>query len=396
MMQDIKPIQNTSMLANNELVSPASSKTEVVHNNPPALTKKRIGHKKAAGIIVFIAVLSAITFFVLYVIWSLQSRDAGADKKAFLISKGENAISVAKRLEDEGLIRNAKVFRTLLLITEKADDIKAGEFDISSAMTPQEIISVLTAKAPPERDVNVVIPEGFTLAQIDARFANAGIIKEGDLLNGSGAIYAYEFLPECPARHQNDDGQYVCNVEYMSLEGYLFPDTYRFKRDSTTDIIVGKMLDNFDKKLSLPLRSDIAIQNKSIKDIVIMASILEKEVRSDVDKTLVAGILWKRLNQLYPLQVDAPVLYALELAGRAKLKGQTLTLEDLQVDSAYNTYKYKGLPPGAISNPGLASIDSAIDLENSNYFSYLSAPDGTTIFSRTLTEHNRAKIRYLR
>ena len=162
------------------------------------------------------------------------------------------------------------------------------------------------------------------------------------------------------------------------------------------------MLDNFDKKLTQDLRKEISRQSKTIFEIVTMASMLEKEVKDFEAKKLVSGILWKRLENGISLQVDATITY---LAGKktthpegvaSRPYGARISIEDLQIDSPYNTYKYKGLPLGPISNPGLESILAAIYPKESDFWYYLSTPDGKTIFSKTLQEHNLAKAKYLR
>jgi UPF0755 protein len=175
----------------------------------------------------------------------------------------------------------------------------------------------------------------------------------------------------------------------MSLEGFLFPDTYQISYSAGEKDIIRMMLANFDKKLTKDLREEIVRQNKTIFEIVTMASLLEKEVRTAEDKKLVAGVLWKRLKNRIPLQVDAAVSY---ITGKKTVK---ITKEDTQIDSPYNTYKYLGLPLGPISNPGLESIKASIYPKESRYWYYLSTPEGQTIFSRTLEEHNIAKAKYL-
>jgi len=180
-------------------------------------------------------------------------------------------------------------------------------------------------------------------------------------------------------------------VEELSsdLEGYLFPDTYEISPEDGTEEIINKMLDNFDKKLSLKLREEIASQEKTVHEIVIMASLIEKEVRTLEDKKIVSGILWKRIEVGMPLQVDATITY---ITGR---KSTEILKQELEIDSPYNTYKYKGLPFGPICNPGLESILAAVYPESSEYWFYLSTPEGETIFSKTLKKHNEARAEHL-
>ncbi|MEK7149015.1 MAG: endolytic transglycosylase MltG, partial [Patescibacteria group bacterium] len=180
------------------------------------------------------------------------------------------------------------------------------------------------------------------------------------------------------------------------LEGYLFPDTYRLYKDASADDVIRKMLGNFDRKLTKDMRNEIILQRKTIYEIVTIASLIEKEVKSPEDKVLVSGILWKRLQLKIALQVDASIIY-IKTNGRSQLNGgEKVLYEDLKIDSPYNTYKYRGLPPGPISNPGLESIEAAIYPKQSPYLFYISTPDGKTIYSKTLEEHNTAVAKYLR
>jgi len=173
-----------------------------------------------------------------------------------------------------------------------------------------------------------------------------------------------------------------------NLEGFLFPDTYYLPVDVTPEKVVEIMTTNFDKKMA-PFKEEIEGQGKTIFEIVIMASLLEKEVKTFEDKELVSGILWKRLKNNIPLQVDATISY---ITGKQTTR---ISREETQIDSPYNTYKYLGLPIGPICNPGIDSIKAAIYPKNSQYWYYLSTSEGKTIFSETLEEHNLAKAKYL-
>ena len=202
-------------------------------------------------------------------------------------------------------------------------------------------------------------PEGFTLKQIDARLTKAGLIKAGEIL------------------------------KQPQLEGYLFPDTYRFNQEATLDEIIARMRENFDRKLSQYLRNEIARQDKTIKEIIIMASLLEKEVATDQDRQIVSGIFWQRIKDNYPLQSCATIAYIL---GVDKWR---YSVTDTKVESLYNTYQNIGLLPGPICNPGLSAIEAAVYPEPNDYYFFLSKPDGETVFSKTLEEHNENKTKYL-
>jgi len=179
-----------------------------------------------------------------------------------------------------------------------------------------------------------------------------------------------------------------------SLEGYLFPDTYRVFASSTIEEVVSKLLDNFDNKLTPQMRSDIKAQGKSISEIVIMASIIEKEApfygKDNSDAKIVSGIFWNRLANKQALQSDATLSFIF------KDNKPTHEGNDLNNLSPYNTYKYRGLPPGPICNPGLLALEAAIYPKRSDYNYFLTAPDGNIYYAKTYAEHLQNKYKYLK
>jgi len=294
-----------------------------------------------------------ILFFGLFFLWQgiYLSKNPFSEKEViFNVEKGQNLFQIGENLEKEGLIKNKFFFDFYLFLKGAQKKLQAGEYLISPsegiAEVAKKIISGDTAR------ISVTIPEGFTVKQIEEKL-NLKLPGE-------------------------------------NLEGFLFPDTYQFPLRVSGEEVVKKMRDNFEKKLTLDLREEIERQEKTIFEIITMASLIEKEVKTKEDKEMVSGILWKRLKNNIPLQVDATITY---LTGKKTTK---IPLEDLQIDSPYNTYKYKGLPLGPICNPGLDSIKAAIYPKNSEYWYYLSTPEGETIFSKTLEEHNIAQAKYLK
>ncbi|MCL4406449.1 MAG: endolytic transglycosylase MltG [Patescibacteria group bacterium] len=218
----------------------------------------------------------------------------------------------------------------------------------------------------------ITIPEGYTVAQIDELLTEVGVLKGGKLANFKPADFDYPFL----------DG-----VSGDSLEGFLFPDTYEFFLNSPSRVVAAKFLDNFGRKASGFLEPEIAYKT------LILASMIEKEVPdTNGDRELVAGILENRLEAGMFLNVDATVCYAESPLGCAGVEDI-----DFGVDSRYNTYHYRGLPPGPIANPGISAIKAAAHPRRSDYLYYLSRPDTQeTIFSKTLDEHNKNIVKYLK
>jgi UPF0755 protein len=269
--------------------------------------------------------------------------------KIFSVEKGQGLFEIGENLEKEGLIKSKIFFDFYILLVGKQKNLQAGKYFLSSSMNIPEIAKKIISGDIAK--VKVTIPEGSTVKEIEEK------------LN-----------LELPGEN---------------LEGYLFPDTYYFPIDVSGEEVVRIMKENFEKKIS-PYKEEIEKSGKTLKEIIIMASLIEKEVKTKEEKELVSGILWKRLENGIPLQVDATITYI------TKKKTTKISLEDLQIDSPYNTYKYKGLPPGPICNPGLESILAALYPKDSDYWYYLSTPEGKTIFSKTLAEHNIAKEKYLK
>jgi len=296
----------------------------------------------------------------------------------FLVEKGEGAKEISVKLKKEGLIRWSSLFRFYVLIKEVSGKLKAGKYLFSKAMNIPDMVDKFVSGDVVKKEITII--EGWNLKDIGEYFEEKGITTLEELFQISQSkIWKSEEFDFLEGKSNR-----------VGLEGYLFPDTYEIYQKTNLEEIVRKMLNNFDKKLSSDLREEIEKQGKSIFEIVTMASLLEKEVQTLEDKKIVSGILWERLKNKIPLQVDATIIY---LTGK---KSSKISREETQIDSPFNTYKYKGLPLGPICNPGLESILAAIYPEDSDYLYYLSTPEGETIFSRTLEEHNMAKAKYLK
>jgi UPF0755 protein len=296
--------------------------------------------------------------------------------KIFQIKKGEGAIKIAENLEKEGLIKSRLLFLLFTFLKNQTKNLKAGIYYLSPSMTIPEIMEKIVKGEVASQKITII--EGWSKKEIGEYLEKLNLIKKEDFENAIKKDYSqeFDFLKDKPRG--------------ADLEGYLFPDTYEIKLGESAEEIVKKMLKNFGDKLTPDLQKEIKKQNKKIFEILILASLLEKEVKTKEDKELVAGILWKRLENKMPLQVDATITY---ITGKKTTK---ISIEETQIDNPYNTYKYLGLPPGPICNPGLESILAAIYPKESDYWYYLSAPDGKTIFSKTLQEHNIAKAKYLK
>jgi UPF0755 protein len=302
-----------------------------------------------------------------------------SEKKNFVIKRGDGVKQIAFNLEKEGIISGKDFFEIYVWQKKAAGNLQAGEYELSPSMTIPEIVELFIRGKIKFNEVLVTIPEGFSNDDIDKRLSENGLIKRMEFLdfdkNPSLDLSKYEFLQDKP----NEIG----------LQGYYFPDTYRYYNNSSAESIAEKMLDNFDKKLLPSLRKEIKKQGKSVFEIIVLASIIEKEAKFSEDMKKIAGVFQNRLNAGKPLESDATINY-ITGSGRARS-----TFEDLQIDSPYNTYRYSGLPPGPISNPGIEAIKAAIYPEKSDYFYFLTKEDGKAVFSKTYQEHLRNKNKYL-
>ncbi|MFH1451506.1 MAG: endolytic transglycosylase MltG [bacterium] len=320
------------------------------------------------------------------------------------IEKGEGITEIGQKLEKNGLIGNRIFFQTYVFLQGKAKKIKAGNYTFLQEITIPEIVKKLVFGEVTMQ--TITIPEGWGIIDIVRLLEAKQILMRTEFYEVSGFPVVDPIVnaansslaDECGMnldllRSSELSGEFFFLQDKppeLNLEGYLFPDTYEIGIDESAEDIIRKMLANFDTKMSSDLRTEITRQEKTIFAVVTMASMLEKEVKTLEDKKIVAGILWKRLSAGMPLQVDATIIYS---AGRDSDGSYTV---DTTLCSEYNTYKHKGLPYGPISNPGLESIIAAIYPQKSAYWYYLSASDGTTMFSKTYEEHLYKTINYLR
>ncbi|MDD5144752.1 MAG: endolytic transglycosylase MltG [Candidatus Pacebacteria bacterium] len=337
-------------------------------------------------------ILIALCLLFLFSSVHLPKDPFSENEKVFIIRSGEGSKEIAQNLEKEGIIRWSLVFRAYVLATGISDNLQAGSYSLSSSKSVFQIARKLKKGEIVQK--KITIPEGWSLRDIGNYFEEKEIAKSQELWDVTG-IPAQDYSKSeklIPPKDFSAEFEFLKDKsKSVGLEGYLFPDTYVVIPGEGNVEIVRKMLSNFDKKLTPELRAEIARQQKSIFDIITMASIIEKEVMNDEDRKTVSGIFWKRLSAGMPLQACPSVNY---VTGK---KSTQITKEEMEIDSPFNTYKYAGLPLGPISNPGLKSIEAAIYPTKSSYWYFLNRQDtGETVFSKNLTEHNIATAKYLR
>lgn len=319
---------------------------------------------KKISILLTIILVFSFSFYLYYREGSLPVNKTVKSTKIFVVSQGAPLQEIVSSLSKEDLIRNKLIFYFIVKKLGLEKSIQAGDFRLSPSMSAQEIAKALTHGT---LDVWVTLIEGTRkeeMAQV--------ISKELD-------------IPETEF------------IKYAS-EGYLFPDTYLLPKEATAGSVINILENNFRSKFDADLENQAKAKELSKDEVVILASLVEKEEPNDEERPAVAGIILKRLQADWPLQIDATVQYALGYQSEEKSWWKKeLSLDDLKVDSEYNTYKNKGLPPAPIANPGLASIKAVIEADTSTpYWYYLHDKKGVTHYAKTIEEHNANIRKYLR
>jgi UPF0755 protein len=317
------------------------------------------------GVLLFILCMFAALYFGYFFV-----SPAGTDKQEeiFVVKKGSGLSSIAAQLEERGLIKGRYLFMLWAYVKGCARDIKAGEYSFNRSMAPAKILGMLTSGE--VKTYSFTIPEGLTAEQIADLLGRRNLVNQRDfvsLVRDSNLVASH-------------------HVNGTSLEGYLFPDTYVISRDMGARDLIDLMVDRYwevfnsvvgDRELPMPM-----------KDIVTLASIVEKETGLAEERPVIASVFLNRLKKKMRLESDPTVIYGLE-----DFTGN-LTRKDLRASSPYNTYIHHGLPPGPIANPGKEALKAVIHPADTDYLYFVSKNDGSHHFSSTLKEHNRAVYKY--
>ncbi|MBO5128973.1 MAG: endolytic transglycosylase MltG [Oscillospiraceae bacterium] len=321
------------------------------------------------------------------------------------ITSEDDIDTIAAKLNQAGLIRYPSLFKLYADLAVDEGEISTGTFTLNTLYDYHALVNSMSASSSTRKVIEgVLIPEGFTCKQIFARLEEYGVCSASELeaYAAEGELDEYWFLENL------ERGDKYC------LEGYLFPATYDFYENSSPKQALEKMLDAFDAYYSAEMQEQLAATNErlsammlangctqeyvdahqlTVRDIVTVASLIEKEMAGEEEARTIASVIYNRLTQDEEheryLNIDAAIFYAL---GEHK---EALTSEDLQVDSPYNTYLYSGLVPGPIANPGLACLKAALDFEDTSYYYYVLNPEvGEHDFSKTYEEHDKKVQKY--
>lgn len=348
------------------------------------LVKKKKIFSKLWFLLTAIFLLLFISLFTLtaWVVWATGAPAQSGKAKIFVITENESVAEIAERLKNEGLIRDELIFRiysrincegmtlnnlsTIFKKYSTADclsgNIQAGSFKLSPKMSLSTLSLKLTSG---KLDSWIKLVEGLRIEEIATKLEKQYPLKKEDFIK-------------------------------VAKEGYMFPDTYLFKVNSTAKEVADKMEANFNQKLDQSLQAKIKTQGLNLEEGVVLASLIERESQNTSERPIIAGILLKRLREGWRLEVDATIQFALGYDTENKTWWRkSLTAEDLAINNPYNSRKFAGLPPGPICNPGLSALKAVGEPEESDYYFYLHDAKGQVHFAKTLSEHNANKAKYL-
>lgn len=322
--------------------------------------------------IIFTGILSICVIYGIYGILQLFTPLQGAEMRSITIVSGDHMRNIAEKMVSIGIARDVFATELYLRIVRFSGTVKAGIYDIHHG-TNAMAAGLLFLQGVPKKEKTVTIIEGWTIQEIaeylkKEGFQSSDSVMQNTLENWSGQFSLFKDMR-------------------VPLEGFYFPDTYRVFAETRAEDVTAKALSNFEKKVISLMPANTSIEK--IYSIITLASIIEKEVSGDEDRALVADIFQRRIAIGMPLQSDATVNY---VTGKHILQA---TYQDIQVDSPYNTYRVRGLPPGPICNPGVSSVHAVLYPQANGYLFFLTTKDGKVIYSKTFNEHIKNKQRYL-
>jgi UPF0755 protein len=306
-------------------------------------------------------------------------RGYGGDAQFVEVPAGASPRAIAARLVDAGVVRDATTFRVALWFTGRARDLKAGEYRFAEARSAVQVVETIARGQIYTQPVT--FREGLTIGEMAEVYETRGLGPRAAFVGAAR------------------DASLIRDLDAVAtdLEGYLFPDTYPVPRQAPAPVLIAQMVRGFRAALPQPLIDAATAQGLSVRQVVTLAALVEKETAQDAERPLVAAVYRNRLRLGMPMQADPTVIFALQRAGRWN---GNLTRADLEFDSPYNTYRYPGLPPGPIAAPGRRALEAVVQPAAVDFLYFVSRNDGTHVFAATLAEHNRNvaewQIKYFR
>ncbi len=420
--EEMPPIQD--YLDPSTLQDQPEEPQEDIPEEEPPLPKRRPRTKKGYGLlgiphiistVIWLAITLAIGVSLGRLVWVCAAEVLAfgrPDKEYVLtVSSADNIDTIAAKLKNLGLIKYPELFKLYADLTDAEEEISVGTFTLNSKFDYMALVNSMSYHSPARESIELLIPEGYTCAQIFALLEENGVCSAAELEEyaANGEIKDRWFL------------EGVARGDKYCLEGYLFPDTYQFYTDDEPGRVIGKFLDNFDNRFTDLMKSRLdplnerlakvlasrgydeeTIEERKItfRDVVIIASMIEKETANDSESYEISSVIYNRLTNPanYPyLNIDATIIYA--LGGNIDPetgKTKPLTYDDLAMEHPYNTYTVKGLIPGPISNPGRNSLNAALDPSETNYYYYVYNPNTSLhLFGKNEAEHEK-NVNYVR
>ncbi|MCK5311028.1 MAG: endolytic transglycosylase MltG [Desulfobacteraceae bacterium] len=323
-----------------------------------------------AGIVFLCILIASFVFFKKVSKFSSTPYDLAGQAIKFNIKPGQNLSVISDNLQNQGIIKSSFFFKILVSYKESAKELKAGEYMLSASKTPLQILFIITKGS--VKLYKLTIPEGLNVKEIAQRVENAGFgTKENFILLADSKIFTKEL-----------------GINQVNLEGYLYPETYFFPKNTSQKKIIKAMVKTFNKAYTPEFRKQTIDMGFSIHEIVTLASIIEKETGAAKERPVISSVFHNRLKKGMRLESDPTVIYGI------KDFNGNITRKDLRTWTPYNTYKIKALPPGPIANPGGMSIKAALYPATTDYIFFVSKKDTTHKFSKTMKEHNKAVRKY--
>jgi len=327
-----------------------------------------------------------LVIFILVLNYQVSKKnDNQFGKKDFIVESGQGVRIIGQNLYDQGIIKSRFWFDAYVWLRGYKQSFFDGNFSLSTNVSIRDVVKELISQKQ-TKEVEIKILEGWNLQEIDDYLVEQGVLKKGEFIEYCESIKGNKLLQ---LSVENDWPLLREKLAAASLEGFLYPDTYRIYKQTTAEEIVKKMINNLHVKFDENLKAEVKKQKRDFYQILTLASIVEKEMYGYENRQKVADVFQKRLNSDMALQSDATVNYITK-------RGTTRpSREDTQIDSLYNTYKYPGLPPTPICNPSIEAIKAVIYPEANPYWYFLTTPQGQIIFSKDHDEHQRNINKYL-
>lgn len=339
--------------------------------------KKQKSRFFAIAILLLVVLFICIGFGVSMTLEYFDSTSKQGKEVEVEIQEGDGIVDIANTLKEEGLIRHPLVFCLKAKSMGASANLRYGTFVLYEGLCMEDLINLLTTGGAKKEEVQLTIPEGYSVEKIAKKVEEVGICTEEAFLEAVQKEYDYDFLESVP---ENEELVY-------RLQGFLYPDTYAIGEDMTAEDVVRLMLDQFAEKYTSEMESQAQARGMTTFEVITKASIVEREAKVPEERSMIAGVIENRLNSNMALQMCPTALYPLTKGIYDK---STVSYEDTLIDSPYNTYQNKGLPVGPIASPGMASIEAVLNPTEHEYLFYHTneeLKDGSHIFTKTYEEH---------